>query len=103
MAKGKKFGAAEKHFLKKEEAYQKRIKELAAETAQLRTERDSLTAEVQSLTSANEQQKEWIERLLAYTELSKEDIKAVCKSDKERGAVIASFVKLMGLTSQCRI
>lgn len=28
MAKGKKFDAAEKHFLKKEEAYRKQIKEL---------------------------------------------------------------------------
>lgn len=99
MAKGKKFDAAEKHFLKKEEIYQKRIKELSAEAARLCAERDNLSAEVQRLTSENEQQKEWIERLLAYAELSKEDIKAVCRQDRERGEAMSAFAKFMGLVT----
>lgn len=39
--------------------------------------------QIDNLSSKNQQLKEWIERLLEYTELSKEDIKAACEKDKK--------------------
>lgn len=91
--KGKKFNAAEKHFQKKELALRREIAALnnllKEKNALLRDANDRIS----SLETENAQQKEWIERLLQYTELSLEDVKAACEKDKS----IASAMKVFDL------
>ena len=40
---------------------------------------------IDTLSTENQQLKDWIERLLEYTELSQEDIKQACEKDKRMG------------------
>lgn len=92
MAKGKKYEAAEKHFDKKRVEYEKKIKALTARVS----EQNKIIAEnqeqISTLVMENQRLNEWVERLLEYTELSKEDIKAVCEKNKR----IASAASLFG-------
>jgi hypothetical protein len=44
-----------------------------------------------------EELKEWIECLLEYTELSKDDIKAVCEKDKRMGEAINWLSRFGGM------
>lgn len=84
--KGKKFTAAEKHFQEKEIKLRKDIQywqELAIQRAKHITE---LETALRDVTSKANQQQEWIERLLEYTELNKEDIQAACEKDKSLAA-----------------
>ena len=50
--------------------------------------------QISALETENAQLKDWVERLLEYTELSKEDIKAVCEKDKRLGESLKLFEKL---------
>lgn len=68
MPKGKKFDAAEKHFMKKETAYRKEIRELSDQNKKLIQKANELESE-------NERLNDWVERLLKYTELSPEQLK----------------------------
>ena len=83
MSKGKKFTAAEKHFQEKEERLRKELKywERCAneQSAKLLT----VCEELASAKVTIQQQQEWIERLLQYTELDLSDIKAACEKDKK--------------------
>lgn len=91
--KGKKFEAAEKHFYKKETEYRKRInalEEIVSEKAGLLKEAEE---RISVLETENSQMKDWIERLLQYTELSKEDVKKACEKDK----AIAGLLDLFGI------
>lgn len=99
MPKGKKFDAAEKHFKKKEEDYQRRIRNLETTLTQLRANVRLLEGKNSELITENDSLKEWVERLLTYTELSKEDIKAVCEQDKRRQEALVS---LAGMTKALR-
>jgi len=81
--KGKKFDAAEKHFIKKQEQYEKEIKNLYQMLKDSQRETSLLKGKYESAQSENEQLKAWIERLLEYTELSKEDIRLACEKDKK--------------------
>ena len=91
--KSKKFNAAEKYFLKKELQYKKQIKLLkeqldsAYEDALLFKKRSELAEK------KNDELKNWLERLLEYTELSKDDIKQVCDKDKKMAETIECFEK----------
>ena len=98
MAKGKKYDAAQKHFESKRVAIKKNrhlldmVCELKAENRQIKSERDALQME-------NQQLKDWIDRLLEYTELSKEDIAAACEKDKkmkESADMMLSLFKMTG-------
>ena len=91
--KGKKFNAAEKHFKKKEERYRKEIAHLEDYVKAQKHQLVSYEDRIQKLEYENHQQKEWIGRLLQYTELSLDDIKKACEKDKE----IASLVKSINL------
>lgn len=84
MAKGKKFEAAEKHFQKLKEKYERHIKTLYEEKCSLQNELVQVKNRVHELESETAQQKEWIERLLKYTELSKEDIAKACQTDIDK-------------------
>ena len=92
MAKGKKFDAAQKHFEGKKIELEKQIKHLTARVSEQNKVISEQRGQIDALSSENQQLKEWIERLLEYTELSKEDIKAACEKDKK----IASAASLFG-------
>lgn len=93
MAKGKKFDAAQKHFEGKKIELEKQIKALTARVSEQNKIVSEQKGQIDALSSENQQLKEWIERLLEYTELSKEDIKAACEKDKK----IASAMSVFGL------
>lgn len=93
MAKGKKFDAAQKHFEGKKIELEKQIKVLTARVSEQNKTISEQRGQIDALSSENLQLKEWIERLLEYTELSKEDIKAACEKDKK----IASAMSVFGL------
>ena len=93
MAKGKKFDASQKHFEGKKIELEKQIKVLTARVSEQNKTISEQRGQIDALSSENQQLKEWIERLLEYTELSKEDIKAACEKDKK----IASAMSVFGL------
>lgn len=99
MAKGKKFDAAEKHFEKKRVQYEKRIKDLNLQLENAHRDTRYFRSQYEFLQRENEELKNWIERLLEYTELSKEDIKAACEKDK-RAAEALSWLSQFGILSQ---
>ena len=99
MAKGKKFDAAEKHFEKKRVQYEKRIKDLNQQLENAHRDTRYFRSRYEFLQRENEELKNWIERLLEYTELSQEDIKAACEKDK-RAAEALSWLSQFGILSQ---
>lgn len=92
MPRGKKFYAAEKHFMEKETEYRKKIKELSEDLATMHSERLALRTEIQRLKKENADLQEWMDKLLAYTEWQLEDIKAVCEQDKRLGEILTTFL-----------
>ena len=92
MSKGKKFDAAQKHFEGEKVKYEKQIKYLREEISTQNKTISEQKAQIDSLSSENRQLKDWVERLLEYTELSKEDIKAACEKDVQ----LANTASLIG-------
>lgn len=82
MPRGKKYNAAEKHFIEKERRYQKQIRYLNDVIAAQKLEIEQLKIAVNERDNKILLQTDWINRLLEYTELEKEDIKAACDRDK---------------------
>ena len=95
MSRGKKFDAAEKHFQKIRLQYEHRLNRLATENANLRRQLSVNTEKLHNIEIENEQLKEWVERLLQYTELSKEDIKIVCQKDKDMASAVNMVSSLL--------
>ncbi len=89
MSKGKNFDAAEKHFEKKRAQYEKRIKDLNQQLENAHRDTRHFRSRYEFLQRENEELKNWIERLLEYTELSKEDIKAACEKDKQAAEALS--------------
>ena len=92
--KGKKFNAAEKHFEEKRVKMEKEIKCLREQLDESRKEAQSYKEKADAFESKIGELLDWIERLLEYTELSKEDIKAACERDKHLGnfmGLLAAF------------
>jgi wobble nucleotide-excising tRNase len=83
--------AAEKRFSEIETSIRREKRNLEAENNLLKKENGELAALVNSQKVEIEQLNQWINRLLEYTELSKEDIEQACKSDKS----IALFGDMM--------
>ena len=99
MGRGKKFEAAEKHFEKKRIQYEKRIKYLEEQLELTRKDLRKFVSNCDFIERENEELKNWIERLLEYTELSKEDIRAACEKDK-KAAEALSWLDKFGILSQ---
>lgn len=95
--KGKKFNAAEKHFEKKRIQYEKQIKYLEEQLKQSRFEMRIAIEKREFFERENQELKDWVERLLQYTELSKEDIKEACEKDKRMGEALAWLSNFGGL------
>ena len=81
--KGKKFTAAEKHFEKKRLQYEKQIKDLNEQLENAHRDTRLFRSRYEMEERENEELRAWVERMLAYTELSKEDIKQACTKDKK--------------------
>lgn len=58
---------------------------------------NELTEKISELEAINNQKDEWIERLLTYTELSKEDLAKVIEKDKAMVDASKSLKAFMGL------
>lgn len=86
MGRGKKFDAAEKHFQEKLEKLRKEKDYWRGLALEKQQRVSDLETELETAKSTVEQQREWIERLLQYTELSKEEIRAACEKDKNIAA-----------------
>ena len=99
MAKGKKFDAAEKHFEKKRIQYERKINDLTQQLENAHRDTRHFRSLYEFAERENEELKAWVERLLEYTELSKEDIKAACEKDK-RAAAALSWLQRFGILSQ---
>lgn len=91
--KGKKFTAAEKHFQEKETKLRKEMNDWRTVAIERAEDIVELKEELRQAKSTIVQQQDWIERLLQYTELSLDDIKAACEKDK---AVAACADLLIG-------
>lgn len=91
MAKGKKFTAAEKHFAQKRVELDRKIKHLSELTNKQAATIASQDETIRKLKDENLRLNDWIERLLEYTELSKEDIKAACEKDKKLNGLLSFF------------
>lgn len=57
----------------------------------------SLMDKISELEIIINQKDEWIERLLEYTELTKEDLKSMIEKDKATAETLKTFNSLMGL------
>ena len=95
--KSKKFNAAEKHFEKKRIQYEKRIKDLNQQLESAHRDTRIFRSQAEFLERENAELKDWVERLLQYTELSKEDIKAACEKDKRMGEALSWLSTFGGL------
>lgn len=100
MSKGKEFNAAEKYFEKKRIEYEKKIKQNSQTIVDLNASVTGLIFKNQKLEDENYQLKEWVERLLQYTELSKEEIKQICEQDKAKGQAMIDFMGLAKMVSK---
>ena len=96
MSKGKKFDAAQKHFEGEKVKYQKQIKCLREKITTQEKVISEQKEKIDSLLAENRQFKDWVERLLEYTELSKEEIKAACEKDVELANAASLFSGLFG-------
>ena len=70
MARGKRFNAAEKHFESKKKQYELKIKSLEDKLLEYSRKARAQDYIIDTLSTENQQLKEWVERLLEYTELS---------------------------------
>lgn len=98
--KGKKFTAAEKHFQEKETKLRKEMNDWRTVAIERAEDIVELEEELRQAKSTIVQQQDWIERLLQYTELSHDDIKAACEKDK---AVAACADLLIGASRFFRV
>jgi len=57
---------------------------------------ESLMDRISELENVIVQKDEWIERLLEYTELTKEDLKAMIEKDKATAEALKTFNSLIG-------
>lgn len=77
-----KTSAKDAAFEKERGTYRKRIRELEQNLLELRTSLVQKDAELSALQNELSQKEDWISRLLEYTELSEEEMKAVIKMQK---------------------
>jgi len=81
----KNFNASQKYFEKKRIEMQKEVDKYKNLYLSYSTDFVKTKDKLEAIEEENQQLKEWVERLLQYTELSKEDIKKACDKDKSMG------------------
>lgn len=75
-------------FEKEREKFRKEIRQLMDSLDNKQKHIDGLKETIREKDIAISQQKEWIERLLEYTELSEEDMKKLIKKEKATAEII---------------
>ena len=93
--KGKKFEAAEKHFMKKEEQYHKQIKALEAALIEKSEKEKANEALIESLTEQNAMLLAQNKKLLELCKLSEADLKTLVEKDKNVAEAARSMLTLM--------
>ena len=93
--KGKKFEAAEKHFIKKEEAYKNQIRALETALIEKSKKEKSNEALIESLTEQNTMLIAQNKKLLELCKLSEADLKILIEKDKNVANAAQSMLKLM--------
>ena len=84
--------------LKRNVASKKKIRELDQCLAKRKAEAENLKQRVDALESENARLQDWVDRLLEYTELSKEDFMAMVESDKNIAKVVQLGEKMMNIS-----
>lgn len=97
MPRGKKYDAAEKHFMAREQQLNREIKAHGEAYAELLKQFKAAKDDLLRVEAENAQLHDWVDRLLEYTELSKEDIKQACEKDKEIRSTLKSFIQMAGM------
>lgn len=93
--KGKKFDAAEKHFIKKEEQYKKHIKALELEITAKAEKEKSNDALIASLSEQNAMLIAQNKKLMELCKLSEADLKILIEKDKNVAEAARSMLTLM--------
>lgn len=91
--------AKDKAFEKERAKYRKKIRELEHDITEFRLAVMQKDNELNILRNELEQKQDWIRRLLEYTELSKEDMKAIIDKKKSVATVMKRFGELSGVIS----
>lgn len=99
MPRGKKFDAAEKHFMEERRKYDALIKYYQERCKQLTDENAQLSVKVSDLEYQNDQLNQWVQRLLHYTEMSLDDVKAACERDESIRRTAEKMFKVFEMTS----
>ena len=86
--------AREKHAEERATEYRRKMDTLTIENRNLKQGKQLLTLELDSARAQNRQLTDWVERLLEYTELSLDDIRASVEKDKamKNAADLLSFM-----------
>ncbi len=95
----KKMSAKDIAFEKEREKYRKEIRSLEHDVSELRVAVMQRDNELHLLRNELEQKYDWIRRLLEYTELSEEDMRAIISKEKNTAAVMKMFGELSGAIS----
>lgn len=90
--RGKKFTAAEKHFMDKENKYRKEILQLKSALSAKVEENKELHTELDNLKSDLIEKEDWINRLLSYTELGKEEVQTMLLSEKKKQEAVNTIL-----------
>jgi hypothetical protein len=99
--KGKKFDAAEKHFVKKEEQYKKQIKALEAVILEKTEKEKSNDALIASLSEQNAMLIAQNKKLMELCKLSEADLKILIEKDKNIAEAAKSMLNLMQYNGIC--
>ena len=99
MPKGKKFDAAEKHFMKKEEALRREIKELRDALTSSRQALENSLARQNQLVVENATLKQERDRSLQLQGLTQEEIRQLIKDEHDRAESARMFKSMVGLSS----
>lgn len=97
MPRSKKYDAAEKHFLQREQQLNRKMKERGEAYTELVKQLKVVKDDLSRVEAENAQLRDWVDRLLEYTELSKEDIKQACEKDKEIRSPFKAFIQMAGM------
>ena len=82
--RGKKFDAAEKHFLKKQEIYERKIRYLENQIKELSDKNEEQKDYIDRLELTNKELREMLNQLLEYTKVSEADVKRYVKKKQRR-------------------
>lgn len=87
-------------FEKERAKYRKQIRELETELKKERYEKFELKGKLVSIEEKCTELQDWIDRLLEYTEMSEDDMKAIIKKEKTSAEIIEHLKPLLDITSR---